>query len=298
MEHIKYKRGHSSDIQRGTSCKGVSNNIIKKFSITGKIGITIVFLFLLIGIFSNCISLHPYNAPSGSSLESPSLVHWLGTDDLGIDLWAQICFGARVSIMVGFGTALLAGLGGSLIGIFSGYFGGLTDKVIMRLTDMMIVLPDLPVLIVLGAFFGPSVRNIIIVLALFSWTIPARIVRSKVISVKEEKYVTAAKSYGANFWHLTIRHFLPNILPIVMVNVIRLVSRAIVAEAGLAFLGLGDPTSKSWGLVLNHAINFRGIYFTDYWKWWVVSPIAAITFLVTATAFIGRDVEKIVNSKI
>lgn len=264
----------------------------------GKLGLIIIFLVLLTGIFSSCLASYPYNTPSGGSLEAPGRAHWLGTDDLGIDLWAQICFGARNSIIVGFGTALLAGIGGSIIGIFSGYFGGLTDKFVMRATDMIIVLPDLPMMIVLGAFFGSSVRNVIIVLALFSWTIPARVVRSKILSVKEEKYITAAKSYGAGFWYLTIRHFLPNILPIVMVSIIRLVSRAIVAEAGLAFLGLGDPTSKSWGLILNHAIAFRGIYFTDYWKWWVVSPIAAITLLVSAIAFISRDIEKVVNSKV
>lgn len=276
--------------------QGMKN--IKGFTLMGKTGMAVVCVVLFLGIFSDLLSVHPYNLPSGSAFEAPGPVHWLGTDDLGIDLWAQICFGARVSMIIGFGTALLAGIGGSLIGICSGYFGGLIDKIVMRVTDIIIVLPDLPTMIVLGAFFGPGIRNIIIVLALFSWTVPARIVRSKVLSVKEEKYVVAAKSYGAKFWHLTIRHFLPNILPVVMVSVIRLFSKAIVAEAGLAFLGLGDPTSKSWGLILNHAVNFRGIYFTDYWKWWMVGPSAAIMLLVTAIAFICRDVEKIVNSKI
>lgn len=270
---------------------------IEKATVMGKIGLVVVLIVLFLGIFSDWLSFQPYDIPSGSSLEAPGSDHFLGTDDLGIDIWAQICFGARISIIVGFGTALLAGIGGSIIGIFSGYFGGLTDKIIMRITDIMIALPDLPMMIVLGAFFGPSLRNIIIVLALFSWTAPARIVRSKVLSVKQEKYVVAAKSYGAGFWHLTLRHFLPHVLPLVMVSVIRLVSKAIVAEAGLAFLGLGDATSKSWGLILNHAINFRGIYFTEYWKWWLISPIAAITLLVTAIAFISRDIEKIVNSK-
>ena len=276
--------------------QGMKN--IKGFTLMGKAGMAVVCVVLFLGIFSDRLSVHPYNLPSGSAFEAPGPVHWLGTDDLGIDLWAQICFGARVSMIIGFGTALLAGIGGSLIGICSGYFGGLIDKIVMRVTDIIIVLPDLPTMIVLGAFFGPGIRNIIIVLALFSWTVPARIVRSKVLSVKEEKYVVAAKSYGAKFWHLTIRHFLPNILPVVMVSVIRLFSKAIFAEAGLAFLGLGDPTSKSWGLILNHAVNFRGIYFTDYWKWWIVGPSAAIMLLVTAIAFICRDVEKIVNSKI
>ncbi|EGW40967.1 ABC transporter permease [Desulfosporosinus sp. OT] len=270
---------------------------IKRLTVLGKIGLGVVLMVLFLAVFSDWLALHPYSIPSGDALEAPGAGHWLGTDDLGIDIWAQICFGARISILVGFGTALLAGIGGSIIGIFSGYSGGLTDKLVMRLTDLVIVLPDLPMMIVLGAFFGPSVRNIIIVLALFSWTIPTRIVRSKVLSVKQEKYVEAAMSYGAGFWHLTLRHFLPNILPLVMVSVIRLTSRAIVAEASLAFLGLGDPISKSWGLILNHAINFKGIYFTDYWKWWVVSPITAIMLLVTAIAFISRDMERIINTK-
>ncbi|MDI3477271.1 MAG: peptide/nickel transport system permease protein [Thermoanaerobacterium sp.] len=276
-------------------------NIIKKFeqfSITGKLAMTVVILVMFLGVFANIMAVHPHDVPSGKSLEPPSSSHWLGTDDLGIDLWAQVCSGARISIIVGFGTALLAGIGGSMIGIFSGYFGGITDKIIMRLTDIMIVLPDLPMMIVLGAFFGPSMKNIILVLALFSWTIPARIVRSKILSMKQEKYILAAKSYGAGFIYLTIKHFLPGILPLVMVSVIRLVSKAIVAEAGLSFLGLGDPTSKSWGLILNHAINFRGIYFTDYWKWWVVSPLVAITILVAAIAFISRDLEKVLNTKL
>lgn len=272
--------------------------LIMKFSIMGKIGLVIILLVCIMAIFTNVLSKHPNNLPSGSALESPSKSHWLGTDDLGIDIWAQICSGARISIIIGFATALLAGIGGSVIGIISGYYGGIVDKIIMRITDIMIVLPDLPVMIVLGAFFGPSLKNIIIALSLFSWTGPARIVRSKILSIKEEKYIQAAKSYGAGFWHITLIHFLTNIYSVVMVSVIRLVSRAIIAEAGLAFLGLGDPTSKSWGLMINHAINFKGIYFTDYWKWWLVSPIVAVTLLVSAIAFISRDMEKLIDSKI
>lgn len=270
---------------------------VKKFSPMGKIALVIVTIVVIIGVFSEYLSLHPYNLPSGNALEVPGGSHWLGTDDLGIDLWAQICYGAKVSLIVGLGTALLAGLGGSLAGIVSGYVGGSLDKVIMRITDMMIVLPDLPMMIVLGAFFGPSLRNVILVLALFSWTGPARIVRSKILSVKQECYVIAAKSYGADLWHLIKLHFLPSVLPLVMVSVIRLIGRAIVAEAGLAFLGLGDPVSKSWGLILNHGINFKGIYFTEFWKWWIVSPITAITLVVVSIAFISRELEKLVNSK-
>jgi len=272
--------------------------IWKGFSFWGKTSAAILVLVLLTALLSPYLSPYSSHIPSGDSLEPPGGRHWLGTDDLGIDLWAEICYGARVSIIIGFGTAFLAGVGGSMIGILSGYYGGWADRILMRITDMMIVLPDLPMMIVLGAFFGPSLKNIIIVLALFSWTGPARIVRSKILSLKQAASIMAAQCYGAGFWYLTTRHFLPAILPVVLVSTIRLVSRAIVAEAGLAFLGLGDPSCKSWGLILNHAINFPGIYFTEYWKWWMLSPLAAITLLVIAVAFLAREVEKLVDTKL
>jgi len=127
---------------------------------------------------------------------------------------------------------------------------------------------------------------------------PARIIRSQVLHLKEENYIIAAKSYGAGFLYITYKHFFPHLLPLIMVNIIRIVNRAIIAEASLAFLGLGDPTSKSWGIMLYYAMNFSGIYFTEFWKWWIISPLIAILVLVVAVAFVGRDLEKIVDSKI
>ena len=258
----------------------------------------IILLTGLTGIFADWLSPYPCNLAVGKALSPPDARHWLGTDDLGIDLWAQICHGARLSIGVGIGTALLAGLGGSILGMAAGYCGGGIDRLIMRITDFMIVVPDLPLMIVLGVFFGPSVYNIILVLALFSWTAPARIVRSKILSLKQEQYIMAARSYGAGFFYLAARHFLPGVWPLAAVSIIRLTGRAIVAEAGLSFLGLGDPVSKSWGLILHHAVHFKGIYFTDFWQWWVTAPLTAITLLVTAIALLARDCEKLVNAKI
>ncbi len=271
---------------------------INKFSISGQIAMIIILLVLMIGILADWLSPHSYLLPSGKALMPPNTQHWLGTDELGIDLWAQICHGARLSIFIGMGTAFLAGLGGCMIGILSAYLGGFTDRFTMRITDLMIVLPDLPMMIVLGVFFEPSIYNIILVLALFSWTAPARIVRSKILSMKQEKYIIVAISYGAGFLHLTINHFLTGVLPLATVSIIRLTGRAIVAEAGLAFLGIGDPTSKSWGLILNHAVHFKGIYFTEFWKWWVLAPLLSITLLVMAIAMLARDCEKLVNSKL
>ena len=271
---------------------------INRFSIGGKISIVFIIALIIMGLFSTYICIYPYDLPSGAPFEPPNRIHLLGTDDLGMDLFSQICFGARISLFVGVTAALIAGIGGGVLGILAGYYGGILDKIIMRVADIMIVLPDLPMMILFGSFFGPSLKNIIFVLAFFSWTTPARIVRSKVLSTKNENYILVAESYGAGFGYLLWKHFIPEILPILMVTIIKLTSKAIVSEAGLAFLGLGDPTSKSWGLILNHAINFKGIYFTDYWKWWVVSPLVAITFLVISIATISRDLEKILNEKL
>jgi peptide/nickel transport system permease protein len=264
----------------------------------GKIALGFIIAVIALGLGAEMFSTHSPVAPSGKALEAPSPLHWLGTDDLGVDLWAQICYGARISVLVGLGTALLAGLGGTVIGILSGYYGGRLDRVIMRIVDFSVALPDLPVMVLLGAFLGPSLYNIILALAVFSWSVPARTVRAQILAIKQEKYISVARSYGAGFYHLALRHFGPGVFPLAAVGMIRITGRAIVAEASLSFLGLGDPTSRSWGLILNHALNFKGIYFTEYWKWWITAPLIAITILVAAIAILARDGERLANTKV
>jgi peptide/nickel transport system permease protein len=123
-------------------------------------------------------------------------------------------------------------------------------------------------------------------------------IRAKILTLKNEKYIVAAQSYGGNFFYITLVHFLPQVFPMISVSMFKIASHAIIAEASLSFLGLGDPTSKSWGLLLNHAINFPGIYFTEYWKWWVLSPLIMLIILIIALSFIARDFEKIINKKL
>lgn len=274
-----------------------NGTVFKKFSMSGFAALIFIGAVILISIFADFFSQHPHNLPSGSAFTPPGKAHLLGTDDLGIDVWSQICHGSRMSIYVGTGTAIVSGLLGAFAGIAAGYIGGRTDRLIMRITDVIIILPDLPLLILIGAFFGPGINNIILALALFSWATPARIVRSKVLSISKENYIKAAVSFGAGFRHLFLNHFLPGIAPLLFVSVIKITGKAIVAESGLAFLGLGDPLSRSWGLILNHAINFRGIYFTDFWKWWLTPPLISITLLVLAIAVVARCLEKRLSTK-
>lgn len=271
---------------------------IMRFTVLGRTGLLIVMLFLFFSIIYAVLGLDAHTVPSGASLEPPSFSHPLGTDDLGIDLLAQIGRGMMTSLLVGFGSALLAGLGGGLWGVWAGYYGGLTDKLVSALSDIMLCIPQLPLIIVIGAFFGSSLQNIILVIALFSWAGPAKQCRTRILSVRNERYVTAAKSYGAGFLHIAGKHLLPAVLPIIFVSMMRIVSHAVITEAGLAFLGLGDPTSKSLGLVLNRSINFAGIYYTDYWQWWITAPLCALLMLVASIAYISRDLERIANPKL
>lgn len=269
----------------------------RSLSIPGKTSAIILALLVLMAIFAPLVSWLPHERSSGPPLAPPGMPHLLGTDDLGVDIWAMICYGSRVSLAVGLGTALLSGLGGGIIGMFAAYKGGWIDRLLMRMIDVMIALPNLPVMIVLAAFFGPSLVNIIIVLALFSWSRPARVVRAGALSLKEQPYIKMAAHYGASSFYLLTRHFIPELLPIVIVSMIRLTGKAIVAEASLAFLGLGDPTSRSWGLIIHHAVNFSGIYFTEFWKWWLLYPWIFLTLLVTSLALLGRDLERIADPR-
>lgn len=274
---------------------------LKKFkdlSPLGKLSACVVLFIVFIAVFAPFITVHSHKLTSGIPLSPPGKEHFLGTDELGIDLWSQICYGARISLVVGVLTATLAAFGGGVIGILAGYIGGWTDKIIMRLIDIMMVLPEFPVLLVLAAFLGPSLLNIVLVLAVFSWVAPARIVRSQVLMLKQQCYIKSAETYGAGAFYLIRRHFLPEVFPLIAVNMIKLTGRAIVSEAGLSFLGLGDPTSKSWGLIIHYATSFRGIYYTNFWKWWLLFPWMALTLTVLSLAFISRDLERIVDPRL
>ncbi len=264
----------------------------------GRVGLVILLLMVVMAVGAPLFTWLPHTVSSGPPLAAPGGRHIMGTDELGVDLWSQICYGARVSLAVGLGTALLAGLGGGIAGIWAGYRGGLVERILMRVIDVMIVMPDLPVMVILAAFFGSSLTNIIIILALFSWSHPARIVRAQVLSLKEQGYIKMARSYGAGDFYIICRHFLPELIPILAVSMIRLSSMAIVTEAGLSFLGLGDPTSRSWGLIINHALNFSGIYFTPFWKWWLLYPWIFLTLLISGLALLGRDLERIADPRI
>jgi peptide/nickel transport system permease protein len=275
-----------------------AEDLIGRFTDAGKMGVAGLIIIILMAVFAPFITFYGPSAISGDSLEPPGRDHILGTDELGMDIWSQICYGARMSLVIGLAVALIAGLGGGILGLMAGYLGGNWDKALLRTIDIIMALPNFPLLIVIAAFLNPSIINVILVLVFLSWAKPARVVRSQALSMKKQNYIISARLQGASPAYIIKRHILPEALPVIFVSILNISSHAIVAESGLAFLGLGDPTSKSWGMMLHYATSFKSIYFTPYWQWWLMPPLIALVALLLCLAFIGRDMERLVDPRL
>ena len=220
-----------------------------------------------------------------------------GTDSGGHDIFTQLVYGARLSLIVGLvATAISIGFG-LLIGLMAGYLGKVVDEVLMRFTDMLLVIPNLPLLIVLVATIGPSLLYIIFFLGFFGWMGFARLVRSQVLSLRERPFIEAAKASGAGTGYITIKHIFPNIVSLTYVSLALSVPGAIVGEAALSFLGLGDPTTITWGQMLQRADDF-GINTANLTWWWIIPPGIAIAMISLSFVLIGYALDEIFNPRL
>lgn len=231
-----------------------------------------------------------------SRFRIPGQLHGiLGTDHLGADLWAQFVYGTRTSLLVGFVVAVLAVIVGTLVGIISGYLGGWVDELLMRVVDVMISIPFLPVMIVVVAIVGQSLEALIFLVAIFSWMSVARLVRSQTLTLRERTFVEAARAAGARPNYIMRSHILPNVLGLVFASLVLLIPSAIVTEATLSFLGFGDPTVPTWGRILQNAKSFGA--FTSLAWWWILPPGLALTLLAMAFVFMGNTLDDILNRR-
>jgi peptide/nickel transport system ATP-binding protein/peptide/nickel transport system permease protein len=221
----------------------------------------------------------------------------LGTNDVGQDLLSELIYGTRVSLTVGIIAAAVALLIGTSIGIIAGYYPKRLGAFLMRGVDVVLILPFLPLLIVLAAYLGRSLTNTILVIGVLIWAAPARIIRSQVISLRSREYVMASQSMGAPDKWVIFRHILPRTALLATGSFVRAVSGAILLEAALSFLGLGDPIQKSWGSILFWAQS-RGAFLTPAWKWWVLPPGLAIMLASLGFALIAFAVEERINPKL
>ncbi len=218
----------------------------------------------------------------------------LGTDQLGRDIFSQLLYGARLSLFVGLTAALLTVAIGLLVGLFAGFAGGFMDELLMRFTDMLLILPTIPLLLVLIFVLGQSVFNIVLVIGLLGWPGWAKVVRSQVVSLRERPFVEAAKAVGAGRTHIIGRHILPNVMNLTYVTLATAVPGAIIAEAALSFLGLGDPIRPSWGKMLRDVQLYNS--FTKLY--WVIPPGICIALVSLSFILIGFALDEILNPKL
>ena len=263
-------------------------------------GVVAVALFAVFALVASVPQwLMPYDpaayqqAPDGRllALSPPTRAYWLGTTYYGQDVLSQLIAGTRVPLVVGVCSAFFIVFIGTNVGLLAGYFGRRTDDVLMRITDVAFSLPFLPFAIVLAALFRPGLWNIIFAISIIQWRTCARVIRAHVLSLRERPFVLAVRAAGAGHGWILYRHILPNVLPLALLYGALGIAWSVLAEAGLSFLGFGDPQRISWGQMIHFAFVTATI--RSAW-WWVIPPGICLMLLVFASFFIGRVVEQIV----
>jgi peptide/nickel transport system permease protein len=261
----------------------------------GFVGLAITLGFVCMALFAPWIAPYSPTASSGQPFGTPSLQHPLGTDDIGEDLLSQLIWGARGSLLIGVSAGILATIIGVGVGLFAGYFAGKSGEALMRLTDVVLVLPLLPLLIVIAALFPSSVILVIVVIGLLSWPQMARVIRSQTLTLKERPFIDASRLSGMSDLEIMIRVLVPNMLPLVVLYGVFAAVTAVVVESGLDFIGLGSINNLSWGIMLYFALS-RDALLRGAW-WWFLPPGLMIALLGVGFIFLGHGVERIAKAK-
>jgi peptide/nickel transport system permease protein len=260
------------------------------------IGSAMLLVFVLLALFAPLLMPYAADQQVGGVYGPPSAAHPLGLDDGGYDVLSLVLQGGRISMVVGFAATVVAMVLGGGIGIVSGYFGGATDTVLMRITDYFLVIPDVPLMIIIAAVWGPSLSHIIVVIGLLLWTGTARIIRAQVKSVRERVYVRRARSLGAGHLRIITRHVLPQVAPLLVANTVLTIAVAIFDETALAFLGLSDPTTVTWGTMIEHGFERTAVSSGAWWA--IVPPGLAVAMVIMACYLVGQAIEEAVNPRL
>jgi len=231
----------------------------------------------------------------------------LGTDSAGRDIASQVIYGSQISLAIGLTSAILSTFLGILVGVVAGYAGGFADEGLMRTVDILLCLPVLPILLALISLFGTSVWYLVMLIALFGWLGLSRLIRSVVLSLKEMPFIECARAAGASKFYIMLRHMVPNVLPVALAALVLAVPAAILTEAAISFIGLGDPSTPSWGRMLNYAFTLGGFRNVGWlvnrgiksmaW-WWIIPPGLAITIITLGFVFVGHAVDEVINPRL
>jgi len=265
------------------------------------VGAFIYLFFILVAIFGPLFA--PYSPfvmikENGKLMfnQDPSIKYLLGTTNMGRDIFSQLIYGSRPALIVGFTAAFFVMVIGTLVGLIAGYYRGKIGNILMRLTDVAFGIPFIPFVIVLVAFLGPSIWNIVLSMALLLWRDTARVIRSQVLTVRERSFIEAARVSGASDLRIMLVHITPNILPLSFLYGTLAIGWAILTEAAVSFLGFGDPRAISWGYMLHDAYVSQALSRGSFG--WFVPPGICIMLMVMAGFYIGRGSEEILYPRL
>ena len=259
-------------------------------------GLIILVFFILVALLGPLFEPYSTLQRSGKVFGSPTAKHWFGLDDGGVDMFSETIQGARISLLVGAAATLVSlGIGGT-VGIIAGYFGGIAEALLMRVTDFFLVIPDVVLMIVVAALWGPSITHVIFVIGLLLWTTTARVVRAQVKSVRQRGFVAHARALGATDRRIIAVHVLPHVAPLLIANMVLMVALAIFDETTLDFLGLGSASAVTWGTLLEHA-NDRNAVSVGAW-WTFVPPGVCIALVIVACYLVGNALEDSLNPRL
>jgi len=261
----------------------------------GKIGLAMLLTVVIIALSSSLLARYDPGEPSRAALKPPSSEHWLGTNDVGQDIWSRLIYGARNSLLVALGVGLFTTLISTVAGASAALVGGLYERIMMRMVDALIAIPAFIVIILVAAYVLPNVWTLIFLISILTWQGGARLVRAQTLSLKERMHVYAARTFGANKRYISTRHIIPELGPILVAVFIHSATRGVFMEAGLAFLGIADISTVSWGLMMHYALKF---YYLEVWKWWLLPTGLALSVTIMAFVFIGHALETAMDPRL
>jgi peptide/nickel transport system permease protein len=269
-------------------------NEIKRSGI-GKVGIGLLLFVIAMALLAPLLSGYNPMEQTVDSFLYPSATHWLGTNHVGQDIWSQLLYGARTSLLVGFSVGIISLLLSAVFGVSSALIGGLYDQIVMRIVDALIIIPMVVVVILIAAYVQPDIPVLIMILSAFSWQGGARIIRAQTLSLKESGHIVASRAFGAGRLYLALKHILPDLMPILLVEFIYGVRKAVFMEAGLAFLGIGDPAMISWGEIMQDAMKYN---YLEVWKWWLLPAGVMLSMTIVGLTFVGNSVEAVIDPRL
>ncbi len=261
----------------------------------GRAGLALLFIITALAAVAPLLVRHSPGDYTGHIFHPPSALFWLGTNDVGQDIWAHLLYGARTSLAVAFGVSVLSVSLSVLAGGLAALCGGRADRLIMRMVDVLIIIPPVIVIILAAAYLRPDLLLLIALLAAIMWPGGARVVRAQALSLKGRMHVEAAGTFGAGRFYLLRRHIIPDMGPVLAAVLIQNARRAVFMEAGLSFLGVSDPSVCSWGKMMQHALKFS---YLEVWKWWLLPAGAALSLTMAGLMYTGYALESALNPRI